>query len=494
MARRTEEERLVDAIAKTVNDPLVFVEFAFPWGEGDLKNFPDGPDQWQRDLFKEMATHCRENMERRRKGERMVPFKASVKSGHGIGKSACLSWLILWLMSTREDCRGVVTANTASQLETKTWPELSKWHRMAINSHWFKWTATKFYQVDSPETWKFDCVPWSEERTEAFAGLHNADSSAVMIFDEASAIPDGIWEVAEGAMTDGEPFWFVFGNPTKNTGRFFECFNRFRNRWFHVTVDSRTCRITNKRQLQEWIDDYGIDSDFVKVRILGQFPDQGDGQFIDSARISAAMERVAEEDRNAGYVMGVDIARYGDDESVIVLREGRSLHKNLIWKYKDKDLMTLASLVGEKINQYKPDQVFVDETGLGAGVVDRLKQLGFRVIGVNFGSAPEDKKLYVNKRVEMWGRMKEWLLGASIPNDDNLFAELRSPEYGFDSLNRFRLETKEEMRSRGLASPDIADALALTFAYKVVGNDVIRASRQRKGGQRFADSEYEVFS
>jgi len=219
------ELELVNEIASFANDPLGFVYFAFPWGEpGELEK-AIGPEPWQREILQEVKDGLPI-------GE---AIQIAVTSGHGVGKSALVAWLILWAMATREDTKGVVTANTEQQLKTKTWAELGKWYRLCICRHWFHFTATALISADKDHerTWRIDMVPWSEQRTEAFAGLHNQGGRIIVIFDEASAIPDVIWEVTEGALTDEntEIIWATFGNPTRNTGRFRECFRRYRHRW-----------------------------------------------------------------------------------------------------------------------------------------------------------------------------------------------------------------------------------------------------------------------
>lgn len=396
--------------------------------------------------------------------------------------------MILWLMSTRPDCKGVVTANTEVQLKTKTWMELAKWHNMSLNKHWFELKGTQIFNPNKKE-WRFDCIPWSEEKTEAFAGLHNAESSAIVIFDEASGIPDGIWEVAEGSQTDGEPFWFAFGNPTQNSGRFYECWNKFSKRWKGITVDSREVRISNKELIQEWADDYGTDSDFFKVRVLGEFPSAGDRQFISTGSVKEAMRREVQGD--TPVVIGVDVARFGDNETVIVVREGRKIDKSLIFRYRGIDLMTTVGHISEKIEKYNPEAVFIDDGGLGGGVVDRLKQLGYNVFGINFGSRAADERKYGNKRSEMWGTMRDWIETGDLPDNDDIRGDLTAPEYKFDTKNRIILESKEDMKKRGLKSPDIGDAIALTFAMKVASRDLNKANIKRRS-RTFADSEYDI--
>jgi hypothetical protein len=225
-----------------------------------------------------MAGRCPPDRRRAAAGR---PVQHAVASGHGVGKSALVAWLLLWAMATQPSTRGVVTANTETQLKTKTktWAELGKWHRLALSHNWCDLGASALVSA-LPETeqgGRIDMVPWAAHNAEAFAGLHNKGSRVLLVFSEASAIADPIWETAEGALTDAgtEIVWVVFGNPTRTAGRFFECFNRFRKRWLTSQVDSRKVSLTDKRQLARWVADYGEDSDFVRVRVRGHFPRAG---------------------------------------------------------------------------------------------------------------------------------------------------------------------------------------------------------------------------
>jgi hypothetical protein len=450
-------------IARFYADPLGFVRYAFNWNErgGPLENHL-GPDDWQREILEEVARVIRAND---------AAHQFAVASGHGIGKGALTAWLILWAMSTRPHLNAVVTANTRSQLETKTWRELAVWHQRAVNKDWFDWTATRFAHRRYRETWFAAALPWSENNSEAFAGLHA--ENVLMIFDEASAIPDSIWDVAEGAMTTAGALWFVFGNPTRNSGRFRECFGRFRHRWSTRQIDSRDCRLTDKRKLGQWVEDYGNDSDFVRVRVKGEFPRAGSSQFISSEAAEAAARREAASTLLDPLVFGLDVARFGDDRSVLVRRRGRDARTDPPLVFRGLDTMQLAGRVAEQIEAMRPDAVFIDETGVGGGVVDRLRQLGHGVVGVNFGArggrgSDGASALYANKGAEIWGAMKAWLeAGGAIPDDRALVDDLTGRDYGFNARNEIQLESKEDMKRRGLASPDLADALALTFAYPV---------------------------
>lgn len=484
-------DQLLSDLAALSNDPYRFVLWAFPWGEeGSELAAATGPEAWQVELLSAVRDGLLTATE---------AIQIARASGHGIGKSAMVSWLILWSLSTFPDTKGVVTANTENQLKTKTWAELAKWHRLFIAKELFRFEATSISSVEPghERTWRIDMVPWSERNTEAFAGLHNKGRRILVVFDEASAIPDVIWETTEGALTDSETqiFWFVFGNPTRNSGRFRECFagGKFAHRWRSAKIDSRTVSITNKDQFNKWIDDYGEDSDFVRIRVKGEFPRVGTMEFISLESVQAA---IAREDLPLQVfdpiVLGVDVARFGDDASVIFTRKGRDGRSFPPVVLRGVDTMTLAGRVADAYTQLDADAVFVDGGGVGGGVVDRLRQLGVPVIDVQFGSKSDrlglDDARYANKRSEIWGSMREWIKGGTLPAHDELREELVAPTYGFNARDEIQLEKKEDMKRRGVASPDIADALALTFAYPVVPTE--KKSMGLPSRQAFAKIEY----
>jgi hypothetical protein len=403
------------------------------------------PDKWQQQALDALATNQR----------------LAVASGHGVGKTALTSWLIHWFMSTRPDPQVVVTANTKNQLDSKTWRELAKWNQRAINGEWFQHSATRFSLKEAPDTWFASAIPWTENNSEAFAGTHEAH--VLNLFDEASSIPDVIWDVVEGSMTTPGAKWAAFGNPTRNTGRFKECWGRFRHRWVTMQVDSRTAAQADKKQIQAWIDDYGLDSDFVKVRVLGEFPSQSSNQFISQADVDACSSYKAEGYKAMPKILAADIARFGDDQTVLCKRQGRLVPPLRAWR--GLDLMRTSDLIMEEIDAYHPDGVIVDETGIGSGVVDRLRQMNYQVTGFNGGESPKDKETYKNRRVEIWGLMRDALKGRiELPDDAELRQDLIGPEYSFTPTQQLLLERKEDMKKRGLASPDRGDALAMTYA------------------------------
>lgn len=461
-AQRDPESDLIDDIEGFAQDPLGFVAYAFPWGSGELKNH-QGPDTWQADVLRDVGAGLLTINQ---------AIQIAVASGHDIGKSALVAWLILWAMSTMEDTRGVVTANTETQLRTKTWPELAKWHRLSINRHWFTVTATAIFSTDKAheKTWRIDAVPWSETNTEAFAGLHNEGKRVVMLFDEASSITDTIWEVADGATLDSdtEIIWACFGNPTQNTGRFKECFGRFKHRWIGRQIDSRTSKIANKTKIQQWIDDYGIDSDFVKVRVRGMFPSMSVKQFISLEDVDKAYDRYIRPEQYdfAPKIITCDPAWEGDDELVIGMRQGLVFEILRVIPKNDNDI-TIATLLANLEDEHEADAVFID-AGYGTGIVSAgkvMKRDHWQLVW--FADKSTDKGC-LNKRAEMWKNMRDWLKeGGSIPADNILHDELIGPEAvpRFDGI--IQLESKKDMKARKLASPNRADALALSFAYPV---------------------------
>lgn len=468
MSAALQLERLADALVRMRHDPLGFVEFAYPWGEGGLTGQP-GPDQVQADLLGHIGEQLRRGVS---------PIKAGVASGHGIGKSTLISWAIQWGMATFPDCRGVVTSNTERQLKSKTWPEVDVWHQQSLVRPWFRKETTRYVSADRgrEETWRLDMVPWSEKNPEAFAGLHNRGRRILLLFDEASAIPDVIWDTAEGALTDAntEIIWLAFGNPTRSTGRFRELFGSRRGSWYTMQVDSRRSRLTNKQQIQEWLEQYGEDSDFFRIRVRGEFPQQAFAQLIPHDVVAEARRRPAFAHADEPLIYGLDVGREGDDDSRLVRRKGRDARSLKGLKWHERDSMKLAAKVVDVLEQdakvgLVPDAFFLDGGGIGGPVGDRLRQLGVQVIEVGFGDRAADERRYGNRATEMWCRMRDWLRsGGAIEDDPQLEQELVSRDYGMDKQDRLILESKRDMKSRGVGSPDWGDALALTFAEPVL--------------------------
>lgn len=478
------------------DDPLAFVLLAFPWGEaGTPLERHSGPRRWQRQILTDIRDHIKTNHGK----INYEVFREAVASGRGIGKSALVSWLVIWMMSTRIGGSVIVSANSEAQLRSVTWAEITKWLAMSINSHWFEIAATRIMPAKwlteiverelkkGTRYWSVEGRLWSEENPDAYAGLHNEDG-VMLIFDEASGIPDSIWSVADGFFTENTPhrFHLAFSNPRRNTGYFYETFHSKRNFWRTRNIDAREVEGTDKNLYQRIIDEYGADSYQANVEVMGQFPSEGDEQFIPSHLVDDATQRPKHKDASAPIVIGVDPARFGSDATVIAIRQGRDLVG--LKRLRGADTMEVVGHVIDTIEEYKPAMVCVDEGGLGAGVVDRLKEQRYKIRGVNFGSKAKNQLMHGNKRAEIWHAMRDWLKDASIPDDRFLKTDLIGPRIKPDSKGTIFLESKKDMKARGLASPDAADAIALTFAFPVASREARGERVDRRSHRGYASS------
>jgi hypothetical protein len=363
---------------------------------------------------------------------------------------------------------------------------------MAINSHWWEVSATKLVPAQWLTTlverdlkkgtryWAAEGKLWSEENPDSYAGVHNHDGMMV-IFDEASGIPDGIWSVAAGFFTEKilDRYWFAFSNPRRNTGYFYEAIEgNKRDFWSSDIIDARTVEGTDKGIYDQIIAEYGEDSMQARVEVYGEFPAAGEDQFISPVVVEDAFKRPRYKDTTAPIVIGVDPARGGMDSTVILVRQGRDIVA--IKRLKGEDTMSVVGHVIEAIEEYKPTLTVIDEGGLGYGILDRLTEQRYKVRGVNFGWRSKNPAMWQNKRSEMWGAMRDWLKSASIPQDRQLKNDLVGPMRKFNSSGSILLESKKEMKARGLASPDAADALAVTFAYPVASRGEYNSRTERR--------------
>lgn len=469
---RADDLALAEDMAGFRHDPLGHVLYSYPWGvEGTPLAMRPGPWDWQREVLERVGEKLRAGA--------AIDFaeviQEAVSSGHGVGKSALVAWLIRWALDTFDDARVLVTANTESQLRTKTWPELAKWHQLAISRHWWVWTATSYYSADPDHAanWRADAVTWSEHNTEAFAGAHNAGKRLVILFDEASAIADKVWEVTEGALTDAltEILWFAFGNPTQPGGRFRECFRKFRKRWGNTTVDARTVPGTKRTLHEKWVEDYGEDSDFVKIRVRGIFPSIGIRGLFSEADVDAAFGRTLRPDQYAfaPVIITCDPAWEGDDLLVIGKRQG--LWYQILEEMPRNDNDTfVANKIARYEDEFGADAVEVD-LGYGTGIVSAGRTMGraWNLVGFGEASARPD---CLNKRAEMYVNARDWLksggcIPAKGPGAEQLRNDLLAIELVPRADGKYQLESKRDMKDRNLPSPDHADAFVLSFARPV---------------------------
>lgn len=493
MSNNAEERKLAAFIASFWDNPYGFVLAVFPWG---LPTLPDGSvnplrdkriEDWQREELIKLGEHIKDNAIRRELGLELLVWRSAYVSGHDVGKSAFVAWIILFLMSTRVDTRGVVTATTQFQLEDKTWPELAKWLNLAINRHWWEWRAQSLsfaaYPEERRKNYRTTAATVSEDNTEAFAGLHNEGRTVFVLFDEASGVKPKIWEVAEGVLYDGEAFFFALGNGTRAEGEFVDCFDKHAQLFTSLRhIDSREVSFTNKGALaQSVIKLGGEDSDEVKVRIRGLFPSQSFNGFINVDAVEEAFEREHVADPDAGLIMAIDVARFGNDKTVFGWRQGRDARSRKFMSFQGLSTVKVAELAITQIGITQPDAVVIESTGPGAGVIDIMRDRGYRIVEVHPGAAATNFEHFANKRAEYWDAMRDAIytnlcLGdhkqADDEAEDTLFKQLTTIMYSMDrGGQKIQLESKEDMKKRGLKSPDKADTLALTFAVKVPRRD-----------------------
>ena len=499
MASAEEEQRLMAALMSSrVRDDLeAFVMFVFPWGKKNTPlEFFTGPKQWQRDILRQVTEAVRLNKAATHRDLYDV-MKHAVCSGRGIGKSSLVAWLILWMMTTRIGSSTIVSANSEAQLKSYTWGELVKWTTLAIHSHWFdvsslkiapaQWLAT-IVERDlgiGTRQWYAEGKLWSEENPNSYAGAHNMVGT-MLLFDEASGIPSVIWETARGFLTDPTPdrYQFAFSNGRNSEGYFYDIFKGKKQGWTYQHIDARLVEHTDKKVYEEIIADNGEDSDEARIEVYGQFPRIDDVHFIPEELIDAAIARPRHNDPDATVVIGVDPAAGGRDHAAIVVRKGRDVID--LKRFKTDDLMDVVGEVIVMIRKHNPNLTVIDEGGCGKGVIDRIKEQGYKARGVNFGWASSNKAVWANKRVEMWDNMKDWLKDAHLPKNKQLKDELLSArEDKKGSLGQMKLMMKEDTRTRSVPSPDIADALATTFAY-----DVFIPMENKNSRRVFEETDY----
>lgn len=469
------EALLHEEVARYYADPLGFVLAMFPWGEpGGLLEPYSGPQPEQVDflgwLGEEISGRAFDGV------NAVDPIKGAISSGHGIGKGALTGMLVSFIMSTRPHAKGVITANTSDQLQDKTWAGIRYWAGLCKTAHWFEINSAIMFRIGYRASWKCSPQTCADENSEAFAGQHNLNSTSFYINDEDSNVPEKIHEVQEGGCTDGEPMWFLFGNPTRRSGFFYDAvFGSKRHRWKSWVIDARTSALSNKRLQAEWQEDYGEDSDFFRVRVRGLPPNASDAQFIDSQRVLDAQKRQVVVLPDEPLVAGCDLAWGGSDANVIRFRRGRDARSIPAIRIpgeltRDPGVLTnrLADVLTQTYDGQRVAMLFLDSAGIAGAIGTRLRNLGHRnVIEVNFGAdSPDVKRRYM--RDHMWAEMKDWLLTGAIDLSPRLEMDLQMPGLRPENKQRIWLESKEDIKKRTEGkSPDDGDALALTFAQAV---------------------------
>ena len=474
------------------DDLEAFVMFASPWGKagGPLENWK-GPRTWQRDDLQEMTAHIREQKRRMALGMTPLVWKKATSAGRGPGKSAKIAWLADWMMTCRIGSTSIITANTEPQLKSRTFSEIGRWTTMLINAHWFESNVltvfpAKWFRESIEKNLGIDCgyyyvqgQLWSEENPDAFAGAHN-QYGLLLAMDEGSGIPNNIFSVSEGFFTDPTlyRFWEVCSNPRRNSGAFFDIFNNpaVMPAWRRRVLDSRTVEGTDQALFDSLIAQHGIDSDVVRIEVLGQFPKTGSRQFTGNDIVYAAQQRELKLDPGAALIMGLDVARFGDDLCVARFRQGRDARSIPAVKWKHADNVKSADNAAALIDRHQPDAVCID-SGMGSGVIDILRSRKYKVHEIGFGAGAKDRQ-WANKGTEMAAAAREWMTGGCLDADPMLFTDLTARDYAFygKAQDQIILEPKLLFKSKVGRSPDDGDAFYLTFG--------VTAERRDRRGYR----------
>ena len=436
--------------------------------------------------------------------------RVAVKSGNGLGKGFCAAVAVLWFIHSRPDAIVLTTAPTFRQVRHILWRQIRRLYGPAAETLGGKMLDTRWELPDGRYA-----MGLSADGADQFQGFHSPN--VFIVVDEAEGVGDEIYEAIESVMTSAEPLLLLIGNPTTISGAFRRAFFEESRIYRNITIsalDSPNVQagrvvvpgLTTPRWVEERLEIWGEDNPVYQARVLGEFPDQGDNTLLNLSDIEAATRRPHNNPfpggertlpagpelvegpsahpstlRQAqgsgrtdslplegasgaeGVILGVDVARFGSDRSVILRRRGDRVED--IRVLRQMDTMQLAGWVVAAIRECNPAQVYVDEIGVGAGVVDRLRELGHPVRGVNVAHKAHQDGLYANLRAEgYWTLRQRFMSGSiSIPADSQLVGELAALRYSYDSQGRLRMESKDEMRKRGLPSPDKADALMLAF-------------------------------
>lgn len=427
------------------NDPVLFVS----------EVIGKDPQPWQKEMLQQLV-----DPDVRR---------IAVRSGHGVGKSTGASWAMLWHLFCRFPQKCVVTSPTASQLFDALFAELKGTIKQLppILQQIVTASSDKVWLNAAPQESFISARTSRAETPEALAGVHS--ENVLLIVDEASGVPEAVFEAAVGSMSGHSATTILLGNPTRSSGYFYRCFHSNRDQFYRIHVNAEQSALVSKEFCEQVARTYGEQSNAYRVRVLGEFPLADDDTVIPVSLLDGAMQREISVPYRTPVVWGLDVARYGQDSSALCKRKGRVVTEP-IRRWRNLDLMQLCGAVVNEYNEteerQRPVEILVDVIGLGAGVVDRLSELGLPVRGINVAESSSMSGQYRNLRAELWYKAREWLarLDCQLPRDEQLCAELATVKYMFTSNGKIQIESKDDIRKRGLASPDLADAFCLTFA------------------------------
>lgn len=414
----------------------------------------------------------------------------SIRSGHGTGKTTSLAWLVLWFVSLYNDCRIPCTAPTAHQLNDLLWPEISKWHEK-LHPLWRRdlyITGDRVFVKNAEKTQYSVARTARKENPEALQGFHA--TNLLFLLDEASGIDEKIFEVAEGALSTPGARVVMTGNPTRTEGYFFRSHHQERKHWHTLHFNCLDSPHVSPDYIEKMKERYGEDSNIYRVRVLGDFPEASDDILIPLSWVEDAVGRDVQFPA-AQRIAGLDVARFGDDATSMIVRQGGSI--NHLQQWRNKDLMQTVGIIAEAYRHQKLfDVIFVDSIGLGSGVVDRLNEMQIPTVAVNVAESTSQKEKFNRLRDQLWWACREFFQAKQCAIDpvvkgmwlDDLMGQLTSIRYGFTSNGKIKIEDKQEMKDRGLESPNLADALCLTFAEGVGRHQKAQAKTPKKKSAR----------
>lgn len=413
----------------------------------------------------------------------------SIRSGHGVGKSAFLSWAILWYTATHFPCKVPCTAPTKHQIEDVLWGELALWRRKMKQglADMFEVTSERMYFKMAPDECYAVARTARSDNPDALQGFHS--ENLLFVVDEASGVPDEIFQPLEGALSTPGAKSIMAANPTRTRGYFYDSHHRNRAQFNVIRVSCEDSSRVSPKYVEKMKAQYGVESNVYKVRVLGEFPSESADVLIPLSAAEAAVGREVETTDHLLPIWGLDVARYGECLNSLAKRRGNTLLEPVRTWGNVSTMVTVGNLMYEYENtpeKERPHEIVIDVVGVGGGVVDRALELGLPVRGVNVGEAApktDQLKRFQNLRAYLWWEMREWFvgLGCKIPEEDSdfLISELTDVHYALTSSGKIAIEGKKEMLERGVASPDRADSLMLTFAGSLVTTDEWEAQRAK---------------
>ena len=438
-SRSQTEETFIDFISLYANDPVLFVK----------EVLKAEPLLWQETFLRSVAAKER---------------RISVRAGHGVGKSTVCSWALIWHMCTRFPQKAVVTAPTSAQLFDALYSELRSWVNKlppALRDS-FEVFSDRIVLKGAPESSFISARTSSAERPEALAGIHS--ENVLLVVDEASAVPEAVFEAAAGSMSGHSASTILISNPTRNSGLFYKTHHELASDWKRMHVSCLENPLVSDDFVRQIDTTYGRESNAFRIRVLGEFAVADDDTLISAELIDGAIGRDVSVSPNEPLIYGLDVARFGTDRTALCKRKGNVVLSVTSWGGLD-----LMQTVGQIVNEAKkdgPEEICVDTIGLGSGVADRLREMGFNIRDVNVAESSAMNPNAARLRDDLWLSVKEWLATKSVrlPDDRTLRHELVAPRYTFTSTGKIVVESKDSMRKRGMRSPDLADSLCLTFA------------------------------